>query len=150
MKHDLRRASARLPIAVLAALALIDSAPNADAAQLPQLNRQRFVARVPYQNLLGWVIGSVTVSWEHQCVECVCEFIGPMPTITETLTANDCEVTVDSTINVSCPPTAECPGGMLGQRRTVTCECCITGTEQLPGGPYGCIAHMVVFDSCNA
>lgn len=150
MKYEFRRSLSRLLFACLGTVSLLGSMPRADAAQLPALNRQLFQAQVYYQNWFGWVIGSVTVGWEHQCVECICEFIGPEPTITENLAAYDCEVSVDSTINISCPPTPECPGGRIGQRRSVTYECCISGTDQLPGGPYGCVSQTVIFDSCNA
>jgi len=97
----------------------------------------------PYHNLFGWHVGDVDVQWDTICVGCYCGFTGA-PTVSETLPIQDCNIINVSISPYSCGATAECPGGVLGQKAVIVIECC---AEIDPIGLL-CVSHQEKLYAC--
>jgi len=97
----------------------------------------------PYYNLFNWHVGNVDVQWDFVCVGCYCGFTGA-PTVSETLPIQECSVRQFSISPYSCGPTAECPGGVLGQKVVIVIECC---AEIDPIG-LSCVSHQETLFAC--
>ena len=99
----------------------------------------------PYHNLFGWHVGDVDVQWDFVCVDCYCAFMGA-PTVSETLPIQDCSIADFSVSPYLCAATAECPGGVLGQKVVLVIECC---AEIDPFGLL-CVSHQETLFACPA
>ncbi len=97
----------------------------------------------PYHNLFGWHVGDVDVQWDYTCIGCYCGFTGA-PTVSETLPIQDCSIVGVSISFYSCGPTADCPGGVIGQMVVLTIECCV---ELEPFG-VSCVSHQETLYAC--
>ena len=81
-------------------------------------------------NLFGWHVGDVTVTQQFICIDCNCTFTGSV-TLAESLPIQSCRIVNEMTIPTSCGGTSSenCPGGVTGQAKSITYECCLSYFE---------------------
>ncbi len=94
--------------------------------------------------LLGWSIGTATISQGFQCHDCDCHFQGPI-SITTTGAVQSCEIISTQTVPITClgSASAACRTGLSGQTTLISFECCV-----LSGENRVCVTATVTLKSC--